>query len=74
MNTSKIRALIVITVSGVLLAMSTSALAQTSILNVSYDVSRELYKDINPAFVASWQSKGIRRSRSTNRMAVPASR
>ena len=25
--------------------------AQTSILNVSYDVSRELYKDINPAFV-----------------------
>jgi len=58
MNTSKIRALIVITVSGVLLATSTSALAQTSILNVSYDVSRELYKDINPAFVASWQAKG----------------
>lgn len=32
--------------------------AQTSILNVSYDVARELYKDINPAFVASWQAKG----------------
>ena len=30
---------------------------QTSILNVSYDVSRELYKDINPAFVADWKAK-----------------
>ncbi|PKO36067.1 MAG: sulfate ABC transporter substrate-binding protein [Betaproteobacteria bacterium HGW-Betaproteobacteria-6] len=32
-----------------------SAFAQTAILNVSYDVSRELYKEINPAFVASWK-------------------
>ena len=31
--------------------------AETSILNVSYDVARELYKDINPAFVADWKSK-----------------
>ncbi len=31
--------------------------APTSILNVSYDVSRELYKDINPAFVAAWKAK-----------------
>lgn len=30
--------------------------AQTSILNVSYDVARELYKDINPAFVAQWKA------------------
>jgi sulfate transport system substrate-binding protein len=30
--------------------------AQTSILNVSYDVSRELYKDINAAFVPHWKS------------------
>jgi sulfate/thiosulfate transport system substrate-binding protein len=29
--------------------------APTSILNVSYDVSRELYKDINPAFSAAWK-------------------
>ena len=58
MKTSKISALIGATVSAVLLAASTSALGQTSILNVSYDVSRELYKDINPAFVASWQAKG----------------
>lgn len=35
-----------------------SAFAQTSILNVSYDVSRELYKEINPAFVAAWKKQG----------------
>ena len=29
--------------------------AETSILNASYDVSRELYKDINPAFAAAWK-------------------
>ena len=36
-------------------ALSTSALAgaQTSLLNVSYDVAREFYKDINVAFAAS---------------------
>ncbi len=34
-----------------------AAFAQTSILNVSYDVSRELYKEINPAFVAAWKQQ-----------------
>ncbi len=29
----------------------------TALLNVSYDVSRELYKDINPAFAAEWKAK-----------------
>lgn len=34
--------------------------AETSILNASYDVSRELYKEINPAFVAHWKKeKGV---------------
>ena len=39
------------------LALSVSALAsaQTSLLNVSYDVSREFYKDFNAAFTASYQ-------------------
>jgi sulfate transport system substrate-binding protein len=41
-----------------LFLLSVVALAQTTILNVSYDVSRELYKDINPAFVADWKAKG----------------
>jgi sulfate/thiosulfate transport system substrate-binding protein len=34
-----------------------TASAQTSILNVSYDVARELYKDINPAFAEEWKAK-----------------
>lgn len=39
----------------------TPALAQsaapTTLLNVSYDVARELYKQINPAFVTHWKTK-----------------
>lgn len=31
--------------------------ADTTILNVSYDVSREVYKDINPAFADAWKAK-----------------
>lgn len=34
-----------------------TAFAQTTILNVSYDVSREVYKDINPAFADAWKAK-----------------
>lgn len=34
-----------------------AVLAQTTILNVSYDVARELYKDINPAFAEEWKAK-----------------
>lgn len=41
---------------GLLLGLG-SAMAQSSLLNVSYDVSRELYKDINPAFAAQWKAK-----------------
>jgi len=35
-----------------------TAFAQSTILNVSYDVSRELYKEINPAFSAAWKKQG----------------
>jgi len=41
---------------GLLLCLG-SAMAESTLLNVSYDVSRELYKDINPAFVAQWKAK-----------------
>lgn len=34
-----------------------AALAQTTLLNVSYDVTRELYKDINPAFAAAYKAQ-----------------
>jgi sulfate transport system substrate-binding protein len=37
------------------LAASNLVAAQTSLLNVSYDVAREFYKDINTAFVASYK-------------------
>ena len=42
---------------GLLAASLAPALADTTILNVSYDVSRELYKDVNPAFAAQWQAR-----------------
>lgn len=32
--------------------------AQTTILNVSYDPTRELYQDVNAAFARSWQARG----------------
>ena len=43
--------------ASLLLAMSAGALAQATLLNVSYDVARELYKAINPAFIAHWKAK-----------------
>jgi sulfate/thiosulfate transport system substrate-binding protein len=39
----------------VALAAASWAFAQTTLLNVSYDVSREFYKDLNTAFVASYK-------------------
>ncbi|MET0659794.1 MAG: sulfate ABC transporter substrate-binding protein [Steroidobacteraceae bacterium] len=30
----------------------------TEILNASYDVSRELFEEINPAFIAAWKKQG----------------
>jgi sulfate transport system substrate-binding protein len=46
-----------ITGLGLVAITSVTAHAQTSILNASYDVSRELYKEINPAFVAHWKKE-----------------
>jgi sulfate/thiosulfate transport system substrate-binding protein len=40
-----------------MLALGGSALAQTSILNVSYDPTRELYQEFNAAFAKYWQAK-----------------
>ena len=43
---------------GLLLAFcSTPAKADVTLLNVSYDVTREFYKDVNPRFIASWKAK-----------------
>ena len=52
MNKALRRALAVIA-----LTASSLASAQVSLLNVSYDVAREYFKDINTAFVADYKQK-----------------
>ena len=44
-----------ILVTGLLLLGAQAAWAQAMLLNVSYDVTREFYKDYNPAFAAFWK-------------------
>lgn len=41
--------------SATLLGLPQAQAAETVLLNASYDVARELFKDINPAFVADWK-------------------
>ncbi|MDB6172635.1 MAG: periplasmic thiosulfate-binding protein [Chthoniobacteraceae bacterium] len=36
---------------------SGAAHAETTLLNVSYDVTRELFKEVNPAFSAKWKAE-----------------
>ena len=42
---------------GAMLATASIAFADSSLLNVSYDPTRELYKSINEAFAADWKTK-----------------
>ncbi|HKO87811.1 MAG TPA: sulfate ABC transporter substrate-binding protein [Burkholderiales bacterium] len=44
-------------VFGVLLVAAAGAVAQTTLLNVSYDPTRELYQDFNKAFAAHWKKQ-----------------
>ncbi len=44
-------------VCGFIAAASGSASAETTLLNVSYDPTRELYQDFNAVFAAEWQAK-----------------
>jgi len=48
-----------ISIAGLLLifAAQSGAVAETTLLNVSYDVTREFYKDYNPVFAAYWKNK-----------------
>jgi len=41
----------------VVLSASDQALAERTLLNVSYDPTRELYQDINQAFIKDWKEK-----------------
>ena len=36
---------------------ASAVLADTTILNVSYDPTRELYKAVNEAFIKDWKAK-----------------
>jgi sulfate transport system substrate-binding protein len=42
-------------IAGIALTATQLAAAQTTLLNASYDVSREFYKDYNTAFVAHYK-------------------
>ena len=44
-------------IAGLLLAFTGSLFAQTALLNVSYDPTRELYQEFNAAFVKYWKGK-----------------
>src|SRR6516162_4482743 len=45
-------------VAGAFVSVASAAYAQTStLLNVSYDPTRELYKAVNEAFIADWRAK-----------------
>jgi len=46
---------LIISLIGLALAGLSGACAATTLLNVSYDPTRELYRAINAAFVAAWQ-------------------
>ena len=48
------RAILALAAGMAILPLGASA-ADAQLLNVSYDVARELYKEINPAFIAEWK-------------------
>jgi sulfate transport system substrate-binding protein len=52
-----LRSLLVLAVLGAACAVSLAAEKRVSILNVSYDPTRELYRDVNAAFAAVWKAK-----------------
>lgn len=55
-------------------ALPLSAQAATTLLNVSYDPTRELYADVNASFAKYWKQRPAKRSRSSCRMAARARR
>ena len=54
-NTSRGRRLALALAASVLALPLSVRAADVQLLNVSYDVARELYKEINPAFIAEWK-------------------
>ena len=60
--------------AALLLGAPAAAQAQTTLLNVSYDPTRELYQEFNAAFAKHWKRRTAKPYRSSSRMADPASR
>ena len=56
------------------LALIAPAFADVTLLNVSYDPTRELYQEFNAAFAKQWQAKTGEKVTSSNRTAARASR
>ena len=61
-------------IAAALLWASSAIAADVTLLNVSYDPTRELYVDFNKAIAAAYQKETGKRSISSSRMAVRASR
>ena len=61
MSSRRLMSTILGVVLGASIIISGAASAQTQapneILNVSYDISRELFAEINPLFIAAWKAK-----------------
>jgi sulfate transport system substrate-binding protein len=55
LNNSHTRRWILALTLGALALPCSARAADVELLNVSYDVARELYKEINPAFIAEWK-------------------
>ena len=60
--------------AAIALTASQLASAQTTLLNASYDVAREFYKDINVAFIANYKKPRARTSKLTRPTAAQARR
>ena len=65
---------VIATAAAILWLSPASAEGPTDILNVSYDVSRELYADIDKAFAANTTPTPAPTSPSISRMPAPPSR
>src|SRR3712207_4036292 len=53
----KLRNLVLATVLAGGTVLAKAALADTTLLNVSYDPTRELYQEVNRAFAATWKAE-----------------
>src|SRR5580698_873417 len=53
------KSLVSLLVAASLLAATTAQAADVTLLNVSYDPTRELYKDLGDAFAAQWKADKV---------------